>query len=127
VHALRGLNAHLTPLLKPFFRQRCRHPSAFRCTATAASMASTKFGKTITQQARGTQSATVFIMHGLGDSGEGLSHIGPALSIPWAKFVYPTAPVRESSSSSSLFNGTVYMALCIRHLAMECGVIDTYI
>lgn len=57
-------------------------------------MAAPVFGKTITQQATGTQSATCFILHGLGDSGEGLSHIGPALRLPHVKFVYPTAPIR---------------------------------
>lgn len=53
------------------------------------------FGRTITQAAKGVQSATVFILHGLGSSGEALSHIGPALDLPHVKFVYPTAPARE--------------------------------
>jgi predicted esterase len=58
-------------------------------------MATPAFGKTIVQNASGKQSATVFIMHGLGSSGEGLAHIGPTLSLPHVKFIYPTAPERE--------------------------------
>ena len=51
-------------------------------------MAPPAFGKTITQPATGAHSSTVFILHGLGDSGEGLSHIGPALNLPHVKFIY---------------------------------------
>jgi Phospholipase/Carboxylesterase len=54
---------------------------------TVAFMAQPKFGKTIVQEAKGVHAATVFVMHGLGDSGEGLAHIGPSLALPHVKFI----------------------------------------
>ena len=57
------------------------------CVGAVAFMAQPKFGRTIVQEAKGVHAATVFIMHGLGDSGEGLSHIGPSLAMPHVKFI----------------------------------------
>ena len=42
-------------------------------------------------------SALVVFLHGLGDTGEGWSHCGVEQALPYAKFVYPTAPVRPIS------------------------------
>jgi Phospholipase/Carboxylesterase len=60
------------------------------CVGAVAFMAQPKFGRTIVQEAKGVHAATVFIMHGLGDSGEGLSHIGPSLAMPHVKFICKT-------------------------------------
>jgi Phospholipase/Carboxylesterase len=60
------------------------------CVGAVAFMAQPKFGRTIVQEAKGVHAATVFIVHGLGDSGEGLSHIGPSLAMPHVKFICKT-------------------------------------
>lgn len=38
--------------------------------------------------------ATVIMLHGLGDRGSGWAEIGHGLRMPWCKFVFPTAPTR---------------------------------
>ena len=53
-----------------------------------------KFGRCIEQKAQGRHSATVFVLHGLGDTGDGWSFLGPHLGLRHVKFVYPTAPTR---------------------------------
>ena len=80
---------------------------------TVAFMAQPKFGKTIVQEAKGVHAATVFVMHGLGDSGEGLAHIGPSLALPHVKFVCE-APfcLPQSVSPLSLQHHSVETCTC---------------
>ena len=61
------------------------------------------FGKSITQQPRGTHSATVIFLHGLGDTGNGWAPVGQQLNIPHVKFVFPTAPTRQALLSMLIF------------------------
>lgn len=56
------------------------------------------FGRSITQQSRGSHSATVIFLHGLGDTGNGWAPVGQQLNIPHVKFIFPTAPTRQASS-----------------------------
>ncbi len=58
------------------------------------------FGQTITQQGRGSHSATVIFLHGLGDTGNGWAPVGKQLDIPHVKFLFPTAPTRQAEASS---------------------------
>ena len=58
-----------------------------------------QYPKPITFPSKTKHSATVIILHGLGDTGRGWSDFGPMLqaSMPHIKFVFPTAPtVRHS-------------------------------
>lgn len=50
----------------------------------------------IVMNARGTQTATVIMLHGLGDTGEGWADLGPQFQaeMQHVKFVFPTAPKR---------------------------------
>lgn len=54
--------------------------------------------------AKTKHTATVIILHGLGDTGRGWSEFGPMLqaSMPYVKFVFPTAP---TVSDRMLING----------------------
>lgn len=53
-----------------------------------------RFGKTIVQQAQAVHTATVIVLHGLGDTAEGWAFLGPELKVQGVKWVYPTAPTR---------------------------------
>lgn len=66
---------------------------ATRVMATGSS-ASLTYGKPIVMPARQQHSATVIMLHGLGDTGDGWADIGPmfAADLPQVKFVFPTAP-----------------------------------
>ncbi len=44
--------------------------------------------------ARATHSATVIMLHGLGDSGDGWSSVAGQLNMPWVKYIFPSAPAR---------------------------------
>ena len=44
--------------------------------------------------ARTTHSATVIMLHGLGDSGAGWESLARQMDMPWVKFIFPTAPTR---------------------------------
>ena len=46
--------------------------------------------------------ATVFMLHGLGDTGDGWSFAGNQLRIPGVRWVYPTAPTRPISCNGGL-------------------------
>lgn len=52
------------------------------------------FGKTITQPAKSLHSATVIVLHGLGDDCHGWEHLGKQLAIDHVKWVYPTGAAR---------------------------------
>ena len=57
-------------------------------------MAHHAFGPVLVQQATGRHSASVLLLHGLGDSGQGWAPVGPQLALPHVRFIYPTAPTR---------------------------------
>jgi lysophospholipase II len=44
--------------------------------------------------ALGAHSATVIMLHGLGDSGQGWQSLAPRMNLPHAKFIFPSAPSR---------------------------------
>ena len=44
--------------------------------------------------ARSQHSATVIVLHGLGDSGAGWSSVAGQLDFPWVKFIFPSAAPR---------------------------------
>ncbi len=44
--------------------------------------------------ARSKHSATVIVLHGLGDSGAGWSSVAGQLDMPWVKFIFPSAAPR---------------------------------
>ncbi len=59
------------------------------------------------------RTATVIILHGLGDTANGWSSFGPMLQmkLPHVKFVFPTAPtVSQSTASAQPTNIDCYMA-----------------
>ncbi|KAL6782749.1 hypothetical protein ACKKBG_A07980 [Auxenochlorella protothecoides x Auxenochlorella symbiontica] len=60
-------------------------------------MAARVFGPLITQPAAGRHSATLIMLHGLGDTGNGWAPVGPQLNLPHIKMVFPTAPTRPIS------------------------------
>lgn len=53
-----------------------------------------QYPKPLTFPAKSKHTATVIILHGLGDTGRGWSDFGPMLqaSMPHVKFIFPTAP-----------------------------------
>lgn len=114
MHALRGLHAQLTPIFRRHISQRTKSPSAVRRKATVASMATApRFGQTITQNASEAHSATVFIMHGLGDSGQGLAHIGPTLSLPYVKFICEFSPLVLQRAPAVFIIQTRHMCMLV--------------
>ena len=53
------------------------------------------FGELVVQKPSGQHSATVIILHGLGDTGHGWKAAASQISLgPHVKFVFPTAPTR---------------------------------
>ena len=44
--------------------------------------------------ALGAHSATVIMLHGLGDSGQGWQSLAQRMNLPHAKFIFPSAPSR---------------------------------
>ena len=71
-------------------------------------MARNNFGPTVVQDpASGKHSATVIFLHGLGDSGSGISTIGQALvqnapELGHVRFVFPTAPTRPVTMNGGM-------------------------
>lgn len=61
-----------------------------------------QFGHCLVQNALSRHSATVIVLHGLGDTGEGLSFMGPVMDFRHVKFLYPTAPTRPMTLSGGL-------------------------
>lgn len=62
--------------------------------SAAGAMAHHAFGPVIVQKASGRHSASVLLLHGLGDTGQGWAPVGPQLALPHVRFIYPTAPTR---------------------------------
>ena len=52
------------------------------------------FGPVVRQPATGRHSASVLLLHGLGDTADGWAPVGPQLNLPHVRFIYPTAPTR---------------------------------
>eukprot|EP00960_Hanusia_phi_P061315 764808-Hanusia_phi.AAC.2 len=63
----------------------------------AASSTDAQYGKSFTVEATEEHTATVIWLHGLGDSGKEWTKLASAISVPWAKFVFPTAARQEST------------------------------
>lgn len=64
---------------------------------TAAAMGGdTKFtyGRTIVKDAQGGHEATVIMLHGLGDTGDGWAAVAPQMRLENIKWIFPTAPTR---------------------------------
>lgn len=73
-----------------------RHPM---CTNSTAGMLAANCGHTYVGRpcpGSGEHTATVFWLHGLGDSGEKWAKVTPRMQMPWARFVFPSAPVRRT-------------------------------
>ncbi|CAL5229963.1 g13394 [Coccomyxa viridis] len=52
------------------------------------------FGPTVEQKPSATHTATIIFLHGLGDTGAGISTVAQALRLPHILFKFPTAPTR---------------------------------
>ena len=73
-----------------------RHPT---CKNSTAGMLAANCGQTYVGRpcpGSGEHTATVFWFHGLGDSGEKWAKVTPRMQMPWARFVFPSAPVRRT-------------------------------
>ena len=73
-----------------------RHPT---CTNSTPGMLAANCGHTYVGRpcpGSGEHTATVFWFHGLGDSGEKWAKVTPRMQMPWARFVFPSAPVRRT-------------------------------
>ncbi|CAK0784199.1 hypothetical protein CVIRNUC_007403 [Coccomyxa viridis] len=57
----------------------------------------TAFGPTVVEQPSTTHTATIIFLHGLGDTGAGISSVAQALRLPHILFKFPTAPRRPVS------------------------------
>ncbi len=74
---------------------RVSRPSSLsRWRSQACAMASLTYRKPIVLPPRAAHTATVIMLHGLGDSGEGWAFLGPEFStaLPHVKFIFPHAP-----------------------------------
>jgi phospholipase/carboxylesterase len=73
-----------------------RHPLCTNSTAgmLAANCGHTYVGRPCPRSSEHT--GTVFWFHGLGDSGEKWAKVTPQMQMPWARFVFPSAPVRRT-------------------------------
>ena len=56
-----------------------------------------QYGKSFVVDAAEEHTATVIWLHGLGDSGKEWTKLASAISVPWAKFVFPTASRQPST------------------------------
>ncbi|EKX46304.1 hypothetical protein GUITHDRAFT_94393, partial [Guillardia theta CCMP2712] len=62
-----------------------------------ASSTDAQYGKSFVVDAAEEHTATVIWLHGLGDSGKEWTKLASAISVPWAKFVFPTASRQPST------------------------------
>jgi predicted esterase len=64
------------------------------CFSALVHFCSTTNMNPIVVPARAQHSATVIVLHGLGDSGAGWSSMAGQLDMPWVKFIFPSAAPR---------------------------------
>jgi len=88
-------------LMRSSTSKTCRaKPACVRTKVAPLRMASStdaQYGKSFTVEATEEHTATVIWLHGLGDSGKEWTKLASAISVPWAKFVFPTAARQEST------------------------------
>ncbi|KAK9815805.1 hypothetical protein WJX72_009810 [[Myrmecia] bisecta] len=93
------------------FQQQAPKPLRFplhrrSCSNLTKAMAGSQFQypDPIVYPAPAAHTATVFFLHGLGDSGDGWSDVAPQLSsaLPHVKFVFPNAPLRPISLNGGM-------------------------
>jgi predicted esterase len=69
--------------------------ASFGTTPGLVGAAGRTFGPIISYPALSTHTATVIMLHGLGDTGNGWAPVAPELNLAHVRWVFPTAPTRS--------------------------------
>jgi lysophospholipase-2 len=70
-----------------------------RLQAQPSMQAAVSYPKPTVVEATEDASCTVIWLHGLGDDGKEWSRLAEKVSVPWAKFIFPTAPYQDCEIS----------------------------